>query len=333
MAHSDASLLYQELILTVRSISLLSSTASVLGWDERTKLPRKGVAHRADQMAQLAGMCHERFTAPRVGELLQELEAGSPADDAAVNVRQLRRSYDRATKLPGSLVEAISRTSSLAEAAWVEARGKSDYAAFRPWLEKTIELKRQQADCLSNSADRYDALLDEFEPGARSSEIARLFDAMRPRLVSLIQRIQQSNKQAPIAKLIGRYPIEKQEALSRFAAAKIGFDFDAGRLDISAHPFCTDLGPRDVRITTRYDETDFTGSLFGVLHETGHGLYSQGLPAEHYGTPRGEYVSLGIHESQSRMWENLVGRSQAFWKFMLPPRPPGIRRQPRGGHG
>ena len=318
MNTEPASPTYVELLKTVRGISLLGSTASVLGWDERTKLPTKGVAHRAEQMAQLAGMCHERFTSARIGELLQELESGSLRDDAAVNVRQLRRTYDRATKLPGALVEALSRTCSLAEAAWVEARSKSDYAAFQPWLDQTIELKRQQADCLANGGDRYDALLDEFEPGAKSADIAKLFDAMRPRLVSLIQRIQASGKQAPIAKLLGHYPIARQEAFSKFAAAKIGFDFDAGRLDISAHPFCTDLGPGDVRITTRYDESDFTGSLFGVLHETGHGLYSQGLPAEHYGTPRGEYVSLGIHESQSRLWENLVGRSQAFWKFMLP---------------
>ena len=311
---------YAELMKTARGISLLGSAASVLGWDERTKLPPKGVPHRAEQMAALAGLCHERFTSPRVGELLLQLEQSDldPLTDAAVNVRQLRRSYDRATKLDGALVEALSRTASLAEAAWVEAKTKSDYATFQPWLDKTLELKRQQAMCLANGGDLYDALLDEFEPAAKSADIARLFDAMRPRLVSLIDRIAASGRVAPLEKLAGRYPVEQQESFSRFAASAVGFDFDAGRLDTSAHPFCTELGPGDVRITTRYDEADFTGSLFGVLHETGHGLYSQGLPPEHYGTPRGEYISLGIHESQSRTWENLVGRSRAFWTFLLP---------------
>ncbi|MBV8779915.1 MAG: carboxypeptidase M32, partial [Phycisphaerae bacterium] len=311
---------YTELLNALRSIALLSSTASVLGWDERTMLPPKGITHRAEQMANLAGMVHHRFTAPRIGDLLSELESQQhdPASDLAVNVREIRRNYNRATKLPGSLVEALSRTASLAEGAWVEAKQKSNYPLFRPWLDETLELKRQQAACLADGGDKYDALLDEFEPGAKAADIARLFDEMRPRLVKLIQQIRNSGRVAPIEKLIGQYPIPAQEQFSRFAAEKVGFDFAAGRLDVSAHPFCTDLGPGDVRITTRYDETDFTGSFFGVLHETGHGLYSQGLPAEHYGTPRGEAISLGIHESQSRLWENFVGRSVSFWTFMLP---------------
>jgi carboxypeptidase Taq len=313
---------YVDLIASLRQIALLQSAASVLGWDERTKLPSKGAAHRAEQLSLLARMAHERFTSTRLGELLNAV-AGSalvenPLSDAAVNVRQTRRAYDRATKLPAALVEELCHTASLGESAWVEARKQSDFRAFAPWLEKTLTLKQQEAACLGHTGNLYDALLDEYEPGETAADITAVFAELRPRLVELIHRIAGSKRRAPVELLGGHYPRHEQESLVKKAAGAIGFDFDAGRLDVSAHPFCTELGPADTRITTRYNESDFTGSLFGVMHETGHALYNQGLPPEHWGTPRGSYISLGIHESQSRLWENLVGRSRAFWKFFLP---------------
>lgn len=313
---------YEKLIGELREISLLGSVASVLGWDERTQLPAKGTDHRANQLSLLAGMTHRRFTSPRIDELLGAVEGSDllrdPDDAPAVNVRETRRSYDRARKLPESLVQEQTRVAVLAQQAWGEARRKSGYAGFSPWLDQTLKLKLQEAKCVGYSVHPYDALLDEFEPGDTTADLTRVFEDLRQPLVDLIRRIGESGNKAPAEILERRYPAAAQEKLAREAATAVGFDFDAGRLDVSLHPFCTDLGPGDVRMTTRYDENYFGDAFFGVLHETGHGLYGQGLPKEHRGTPRGSPVSLGIHESQSRMWENLVGRSRPFWSFFLP---------------
>jgi carboxypeptidase Taq len=253
-------------------------------------------------------------------EAASALTASLPADaDESVNVREAKRTYERQRKLPSSLVEALTKTAVLGQQAWAEARSKSDYSLFRPWLEKTLDLKRQEADCVgSASGERYDALLDEYEPGETAAGILRTFSALRPPLVELVKSIGESKRQAPVEILARHYPAAAQERLAREAAAAVGFDFEGGRLDTSVHPFCTTLGPGDTRMTTRYDEHNFGDAFFSVLHETGHALYGQGLPAEHFGTPRGEYVSLGIHESQSRLWENLVGRSRSFWRWAMP---------------
>jgi carboxypeptidase Taq len=313
---------YSELIETLYGISLLGSTGAVLGWDERTNLPRKAAKYRADQLSLLAKLCHERFTHPRVGDLLNILEesplVADPFSETAVNIRQTRRNHTRATKLPIALVEELSRTASLGESAWMEARKNADFQQFSPWLEKTLHLKRQEAACLGYAGSLYDALLDEYEPGETAAGINAIFAELRPHLVEIIGKIAGSRRVAPTHLLTGNFPQNLQETLAATAAEAIGFDFNAGRLDISAHPFCTELGPFDTRMTTRYDDGDFTGAFFGVLHEAGHALYNQGLPPDHWGTPRGSAISLGIHESQSRLWENLVGRSRAFWTFFLP---------------
>jgi carboxypeptidase Taq len=270
----------------------------------------------------LAKMCHEWFTSPVIDNLLAEVESSplvtEPESDPAVNVRETRRAYDRAVKLPTSLVEEMSRTEVLAQQAWGEARAKSDYPSFRPWLDKWVELKRAEASCVGYESNPYDALLDQFEPGETAADVRRTFEALRGPLVELIAGIVDSGRKAPVEILERENTIQDQERLARMAAAAVGFDFEAGRLDVSLHPFCSGLGPGDTRLTTRYQARDFSGALFGVLHETGHGLYDQGLEADHFGTPRGEAISLGIHESQSRMWENLVGRSRSFWQYFLP---------------
>lgn len=319
---SNAQESYEALIREGREIALLGSVNAVLGWDERTQLPEKGAEHRAAQSSLLARMVHERFTSPRIGELLQAVEGSElvkdPESDAGANAREVRRSYDRARKLPSSLVEEEVRTAVLAQQAWGEARAKSDYKSFEPWLGKTLDLKRQEARCVGYARDMYDALLDEFEPGETAENLRKTFGNLRGALVELIGQVASSGKKAPLEILERDYPPGGQEKLAREAAAAVGFDFKAGRLDVSLHPFCTGLGPGDTRMTTRYDPKFFGDAFFGVLHETGHALYEQGLPARHFGSPLGEAVSLGIHESQSRMWENFVGRGRAFWKYFWP---------------
>ncbi len=315
---SDA---YNELISTTRDIALLGSVESVLGWDERVMMPDKGAEHRANQMALLARLTHQQLTSPRVGELLTTIEGSDlvtdPESDAAVNVREIRRSYDRAIKVPTKLVEELTKTGVLGQQAWVDARKRSDFATFRPWLEKIVDLKRQEAACVGFKDHPYDALLDDYEPGDTTADVTRVFESLRGPLVEIVGAIAQSGKIAPIELFERDYPAAAQQQFARDAAAKVGFDFTAGRLDVSVHPFCTHLGPGDVRMTTRYNEGKF-GAFFGVLHETGHGLYSQGLDDKHFGTPRGQYISLGIHESQSRLYENFVGRSRSFWEFFYP---------------
>lgn len=314
---------YDNLIKELREISLLGSVAGVLGWDERTQMPPKGAEHRAAQSSLLARMIHERFTSPRIGEWLSEIESSDLVrdreSDASVNVRQTRRAYDRAVKVPTALVEELTHTGVLGQQAWDVAKKSNDFPKFQPWLEKLIVLKRRQAQCIgSASGNLYDALLDEFEPGETAAAIRKAFDALRGPLVELVGKIAASRRKAPVEILERKFAAALQEKISRQAATLIGFDFQAGRLDVSSHPFCSGLGPGDTRMTTRYDEAYFGDAFFGVLHETGHGLYDQGLDPAHYGTPRGEAVSLGIHESQSRLWENLVGRSRSFWKFFFP---------------
>ncbi|MDZ7618810.1 MAG: carboxypeptidase M32, partial [Patescibacteria group bacterium] len=259
---------------------------------------------------------------PEFGQWLGELAEITPRDDSrgdvAHVVRLLRRDRDKAVKLPTSLVEELSRTAVLGQQAWEAARRDSDFAAFLPMLEKTIELKRRQADALGFLDTPYDALLDEFEPEQCTAGIVGVLEELRRNLVPLVSELAGAARQPDRSILTRRVPVQVQEAFGREAAAAIGFDFARGRLDVTAHPFCTSLGPNDTRITTRYQEDFFPAAFFGILHEAGHGIYEQGLPVEHWGLPLGEAVSLGIHESQSRLWENMVGRSRAFWECFFP---------------
>jgi carboxypeptidase Taq len=313
--------IYSSLVSSLKEISLLSSVGSIVNWDERTQMPPKGAAHRADQASLIARLTHEQFTSPAIGQKLAALEASDaardPGSDAGVVARETRRAYDRAVKLPAELVEEMTKTEVLAQQAWGRARAAADYSAFEPWLAKILDLKRRQSQCLVGAVS-YDALLDDFEPGETAENLRRVFSSLRGPLVDLVGRIASSGRKAPAEILRRKFPSRAQETLAREAAAAVGFDFAAGRLDVSLHPFCTEIGPGDTRMTTRYDEHGFADAFFGVLHETGHALYNQGLPAIHWGTPLGQYVSLGIHESQSRLWENLVGRSRAFWTGFLP---------------
>lgn len=313
---------FDELCSLAREAALLESIEALLGWDERTYMPPAAGPYRAEQMTFITGEVHKRRTNPRLGELLAELAdsdlAKDPHSDAGTTIRQLRRDYEKRVKLPQRLVEELTRESVLGQQAWVKAREKNDFQAFAPHVEKLFALKREQAEALGYKDHPYDSLLDDFEPDAKTQDVARVLDELRQELVPLVQAIIDSDRKPPVEILKREFPKPAQEKFGREAAAAIGFDFEAGRLDVTHHPFCSGMGPHDCRITTRYDEHFFPSAFFGTLHESGHAIYDQGLRADQFGLPPGTYVSLGIHESQSRMWENSVGRSRAFWRHFFP---------------
>jgi carboxypeptidase Taq len=272
-------------------------------------------------MSYLAGIIHKKQTAPEVGEWLRELAdsplAADPHSDAGTDIVNLRRDYARKTKLPQALVEEIAKLSVLGQQLWAEARKANDWPRFRPLLERMVELKRQEAAAIGYDREPYDALLDEYEPGAKTADVARALSGLREQLVPLVAEIAAGPRRPNTKVLKGRFPTDFQEKFGRHATESIGFDFKRGRLDVTDHPFCGGAGPNDIRLTTRYDDS-LSGALFSTLHEAGHGIYEQGLPGDHFGLPTGEAVSLGIHESQSRMWENFVGRSRPFWEYFYP---------------
>ena len=313
---------YDRLCAHARELALLRSTQALLEWDERTKLPPAAGAYRAEQVSYLAGLIHRQQTAPQVGEWLAELADGplaaDPHSDSGTVIRNLKRDYDKKAKLPQPLVEELARLSVLGQQLWAEVRKADDFARFRPLVERMVELKRQEAAAIGFDDTPYDPLLDDYEPGETTANVRRVLEGLRTELVPLVAEIVDSGRQPDLSIMKRHFPIAAQEAFGRRVAAAIGFDFDSGRLDVTHHPFCSTSGPRDVRLTTRYDEHFLPGALFSTLHEAGHGIYEQGLPTEWYGLPPGEAVSLGIHESQSRLWENLVGRSRAFWEFYYP---------------
>lgn len=311
---------YEALCAHSKKTFVLSSAASILAWDQETGMPAGGGDLRAEQLSELAALAHERATDPRIAEWLASCEHERQLlrnDDAAANVRGLRRDYDRATKLPEALVRELATVESKAQQAWAKARADSDFASFRPWLERMLHLQRQKADCLKRpSQSRWDALADLYEPGMNAADLQALFTPLRERLVALRMRL--AAGQAPDESFHStEHPEDKQERFCRRVLQAMTFDLARGRLDRSAHPFCTGtLG--DVRLTTRYRKDNVLDALGSTMHEGGHGLYEQGLDPTHMGTPLAEAVSLGIHESQSRFWENHIGRSRAFWRWCQP---------------
>ena len=313
---------YDELLRHHREVALLDSSASLLEWDEETYMPRRGAEHRGRQMAMLAGLSHERATDRRVGEWLAAIEASDlvldPLSPEAVNVREIRRLYERSVRLPRTLVEDLARVTTIAQHEWAAARRRADFARFRPWLERIVVLKRCEGELLRADSGTYDALLEDYEPGIRARELVQLFEALRRPMLSLAAALTEAPRRPDLGILRRSFSIVQQHRFAQAAAAAIGFDFSSGRLDTAAHPFSIRIGPGDCRLCTRYDRRDFLSGFFTTLHETGHGLYEQGLAPEHHGTPMGEAVSLGVHESQARLWENLIGRSLPFWRHFFP---------------
>ena len=313
---------YEELIHRTRQSALILSCAELLSWDELTYMPAGGVENRGNQMAFLAGLHHQHVTDVRIGELLEEIEhstlVSDPESAPAVNVRELRRTYSRQIRLPRLLIEELARVVSIAQQEWEAARDDDDFDRLRPWLEQIVTLKRNEADCLRDHGVAYDALLQEYEPGATAAELTRMFTALRQDLLGLLDKILGRGQHPHVAILKRDFPIERQRLFCETLADAVGFDFHRGRLDTTAHPFFSAIGPGDCRITTRYRYNQFSEACFGTLHEVGHALYEQGLDPAHQFTPMGESSSLGIHESQSRLWENNVARSRSFWQYFLP---------------
>jgi carboxypeptidase Taq len=311
---------YRKLLKRAHEIALVSGASELLTWDAETYMPPKALDFRAEQLAHLGGHTHRLFTSRKVGQWISECEQHGFAADApeAANVREWRRHYDRATKIPTRLVEKFERTRAHAREAWKEARQKSKFKLFKPHLQKLLDLNRKRADCWGYEESPYDALLEEYEPGMRVGQLRALFAELRSAIGSILGPAVERSASVPANLLEGEYPLASQQALNSKAAEAIGYNFEAGRIDTTTHPFCTTLGMGDCRLTTRYNERDFTQSFYGILHETGHGLYEQGLPGEHFGTPLGSAASLGVHESQSRLWENHVGRHPAFWEHWHP---------------
>ena len=313
---------YQELTRRSREEWLLHSCADLLEWDEQTYMPRGGAEHRGDQMALLAGLLHDRGTAPRLGELLDTIDGSAlvaePDSPAAVNVREIRRGYERERKIPRALKEEQARVAALAQQAWVAAREDDDFPRFLPWLEQTVRLTREEAEAVGYEHEPYDALLDEYEVGTRARDLEALFGELRRELVPLVEAIKGTSRH-PVSRVLGReFPVDRQRAFGEAVADALGFDLERGRIDVAPHPFCCTIGPGDCRLTARYSSRDFADGFFSLIHEVGHGLYEQGLDPAHVGLPMGQAVSLGIHESQSRLWENLVARSHAFWEHYFP---------------
>jgi carboxypeptidase Taq len=328
---------FEQLQQIDKEITLLEHTSALLQWDQETGMPDMAIEERSDQIALMQGLVHDRLASAEVGELLEAARreigsrGGAAAGEAAAALpeeedpqffqqaflRVVGRNYERAVKIPRRLVTDIAQTASRAQAAWIKAREADDFTLFQPHLEKSVDLTLEKAEALGYPEQPYDALLDEFEPGMLASEVEAVFANLKAELTPLVQRI--THAQNVDDSVRGRgYPTEGQRQFSLHLLQQMGYDFERGRLDESAHPFTTSLGGNDVRVTTRYHEKDLFSAIFGTIHEGGHGLYELGVDPAYHGSCLGEGTSLGIHESQSRTWENLIGRSMPFWSHFFP---------------
>ncbi len=309
----------------LRVIANFHGAASLLHWDQETFMPPGGGDARAEQIALLETLAHEHLVGEKITSSLGELvnlSNGKPNPSLSTENQRLAaetwRTYHRAAALPPDFVEDLSKTTSRAQQIWADARKKNDFQAFAPWLEKIIQLKHKEIEYIGAKETPYDTLLDGFEPEMTSAEVTRLFNDVRDRLIPLVKKIKIANVDTGQEVLKRKYDLDKQWAFGLDILKDMGYDLNCGRQDRSAHPFTISFHPSDVRITTRIDEHDFLSGFSSTVHEGGHGLYEQGLSADWFGTPFGEAISYGIHESQSRLWENLVGLSRPFWEHYYP---------------
>lgn len=305
---------YTKLLDRIKDCGRMGAISALLDWDQEVHMPSAGVAARSELLAMTAGLAHENLVDAETERLLDAADCAGDDFAGQTILREWRRHFDRARKIPTSLVKEIAQASSMAKDAWSRAREASDFSIFSALLTRLIDLKKQAAERIGYESEPYDALMDEFEQGARAADVEALFAELGQATSTLLGKLMDAPNKPEPSILSRHYAKEQQAVLSRELAEAIGFDFKAGREDVSVHPFCTTIGgSSDVRITTRFQEDFFSAAIFGTLHEAGHGLYEQGLPEAHRYTPMADAVSLGIHESQSRMWENMVGRSRAFW--------------------
>lgn len=309
-----------ELKQRLEEISDLRTVTSVLEWDQLVMMPPGGAANRAHHVATVRRLAHERFVDDAIGELLAELRSYAdslPADDDdACLIRVTARDWDKARRVPPALEAELARVASEANEAWVAARAASDYSLFRPWLDRTLELKQRYLECFAPTDDPYDVFLDDFEPGMRTDEVRAVFDRLKPELIELVLSGRDLTEEPFVRRT---YPVAAQEDVSRELMAALGFTPGSFRLDPTVHPFCMHFGTQDIRLTTRYATDDLHGtSLFSTLHEAGHGLYEHGVSPTLERTPLGSGCSSALHESQSRLWENVIGRSLPFWRWFYP---------------
>ncbi len=302
---------YQDLMEFQRDTEALAQVAGRLGWDQETMMPRGAAQQRGEETAAMETVLHGRRTDPRIGDWLATAHAGCPISEA--NLREIRRSYDRSRKVPARLAAELARVTSLAQGVWAEARAAEDVAAFLPTLSQVVQLRREEGAALAAGGDVYDALLDDYEPGANAAELEAMFGALRPRLVDLRAAIR--DKPQPPA-LTGSFDEAGQIAISTELARVFGYDFSRGRIDKAVHPFSSGSG-NDVRITTRTALDDPFNCFYSTIHEVGHAAYEQAIDQAHLLTPLGRGASMGVHESQSRIYENQLGRSPAFAGWLM----------------
>ncbi|WP_049968024.1 carboxypeptidase M32 [Haloferax prahovense] len=316
-AESDSESAYDQLLQKYKRIANVENAGGILSWDQQVMMPDEGTPARSQQMSALSALSHELLTDDEFGELLDSAEADDPTDEQADVLRELRRDYERAARVPNDLVEKISAASSEAIPAWKQAKAEDDFETFAPHLEKHVELKRQYAEHIDPDRDPYEVLFEDYEPCLPLEQAEEILAEVREVLVPMIEDIRESDVDLAVDAFEGEFPEEDQETLVRDGLSTLGYPWERGRLDTAPHPFSSGT-QFDARVTTRYDESDVLGSLFSTVHEFGHALYTLGLPDEHYATPLGENRNLSVHESQSRLWENHVGRSRAFWRHFLP---------------
>ncbi|MGH2820070.1 MAG: carboxypeptidase M32 [Actinomycetota bacterium] len=309
---------WEALVPRMRELRDLASAAKLLHWDQSVLMPPGGAEARAHAMATIESIAHDKLTDPEIGRLLDELSGNGSLDEVrASSVRVLKRDYDKATRVPPDLVRALAEIRGLAYQTWTEARPRSDFSMLEPHLSRFVELKKEEADALGWEDERYDALLDDFEPGLKSSQVSELFDELVAGLKPIVESVLQHVGDPP-GFLSGDYREARQKDFCEWLVAQIGFQGERGRLDKSPHPFTIGIHKGDIRQTIRTDPSNLTDSLYAAMHETGHALYEQGIPDELRDLPVGSAPSLGMHESQSRLWENHVGRSRPFAHFLLP---------------
>lgn len=305
---------YDALMAHRRQTEALAQVAGLCGWDQETMMPRGAAEQRAEWMGALEATLHARRTDPRVGDWLAEIDDAALDAVGRANLRHIRREYARATRVPEALATRLAALTSRAQGIWAKARAADDFAAFAPTLAEVVTLKREEAAALADGGDLYDALADDYEPGITGAELAAMFDRMRPRLVTLRAAVLERGPEP--ARLTGDFPRDAQVALARKLAGTFGYDWDRGRLDFAVHPFSSGHG-NDSRITTRIDTADPFNCLYSTVHEAGHSSYEQNVDPAYLFTPLGAGVSMGVHESQSRIFENQFGRSPQFcgWLF------------------
>lgn len=303
----------------VKNIEYLGSASATLYWDTRVNIPKKGLAQRGDLLGYLAAEQYKLQTAPAVKEYLDYFSSQPASDDITAGmVRIIKREYDRTMKIPEAEYREYTVATAAAEGAWEEARAKSDFSIFKPHLQKLIDFNRKFIGYWGYQGTPYDTLLGYYEPGATVESVNKAFSQLRDAIVALLDKINKSHVKPDDSVFKKHFPAAEQEGFSRYILDKMGFDFEAGRLDVSTHPFTINFNNNDVRITTRYLENEFRSAMFGCIHEGGHAIYEQDIPGSLFGTMLDRGISMGVHESQSRFYENIVGRSRAFWTYFLP---------------